>query len=241
MLCIYRLCLLIASIGTLLVAGPALPVHSRPLSPTVTDSIYNAHHPRLLYNSSEIPGLFAKVRDGGHDDTAYTFIRILIQYIYLGSSPQELLGDDFGLSTIPNLGVGTELESPPDETARELGRTLTVYLADNWNPDTDDFYSSLRLRALTLGYDMFFAYSDDAERAYIRDEILSYVTYMLTQEAYDVWSFRPYLSNRSAMIAASLGLAAICLDGEADSLILQAAFDRSSLLIERWLNYHVDN
>ncbi|MEJ2721755.1 MAG: FlgD immunoglobulin-like domain containing protein, partial [bacterium] len=157
--------------------------------------------------------------------------------IYPGSTQQELLGDEFGLTTIPNLGLGTVLESPPDETTREMGRLLTVYIADNWGPDSDDFNTSLRLRALTLGYDMFFSNSTDAERTYIHDEILAYVDFMLTNQAYEVWPFRPYLSNRSTMIAASLGLAAICLDGEADPLFLDAALNQSGLLISRWLNY----
>lgn len=206
----------------------------------LNDSVYAANHPRLLYTQSEISALYNKVRDGGDDDVAYSFIRILIQYIYPGSTTQELLDDNYGISTIPNLGVGSALESPPDPGPRQIGRDLTVYIADNWGPDLDNFNSSLRLRALALGYDMFFEGSDESERTYIRGEIESYIDLFSTNEDYDIWSHRPYISNVTAMIASSLGLAAICLDGEIDPLKVDSALDFADYLINAWTRYHVD-
>ncbi len=208
--------------------------------PAVTDSLYDAHHPKLLYTDEEIPALQAKVHDGGADDTAYSFIRILLQYIYPGSTYAELTGGYFALGTIPILGVGSALESPPDAASREKGRGLTLYIATNWDPDDDVFNCALRLRALALGYDMFFEASDVTERTSLRDEIRAYMDRMLTDGDYTIWSSRPYVNNYSVMVAASLGLAAICLDEETDSLTVQAALARADDLIRVWLTYQID-
>jgi len=201
---------------------------------------YLSNHPRLLYTLDETPALYAKVRDGGADDTAYSFIRLLIQYIYPGSTYDQLLDGYFAVNTIPILGVGSVLQSPPDPAPRERGRSLTLYIADNWDPDSDAFMSALRLRGLALGYDMFFEQSTEAERGYIRDEMLSYMDAMLNDGDYEVWSYRPYLANKSAMVASALGLAAICLDGETDPGIVEASLERADDIIRLWLRYHVD-
>ena len=207
---------------------------------TVSTVEYLSNHPRLLYTPDEIPALYAKVHDGGADDTAYSFIRLLIQYIYPGSTYDQLLDGYFAVNTIPILGVGSALQSPPDPAPRERGRSLTLYIADNWGPDSDAFMSALRLRALALGYDMFFEQSTEAERGYIRDEIRDYMDTLLNDGDYEVWSYRPYLANKSAMVASALGLAAICLDGETDPAIVKAALDRADDIIRLWLTYQVD-
>ena len=213
------------------------PIH-RPSTASNID--YLTNHPRLLYTPDEIPALYAKVRDGGYDDTAYSFIRLLIQYIYPGASYEELLDGYYAVSTIPILGVGSVLQSPPDPAPREKGRSLTLYIADNWGPDGDAFMSALRLRALALGYDMFFEVSTDGERSYIRDEMLSYIDRMVNGDDYDVWSYRPYLGNYSAMVASALGLAAISLDGEIDPAIVESAIKRADDIIRLWLTYQLD-
>jgi hypothetical protein len=202
--------------------------------------MYAANHPVLLFTPAEIPVLHNKVRDGGDDDLAYSFIRILINYIYPGSTYEELLDDNYGVGTFPNLGLGFALEAPPDPAARELGRDLTVHIADTWEPDHDNYSSALRLRSLALGYDMFFEDSDETERSYIRGEIERYIDMFISDDDYDVWSYRPYLSNVSAMIAGSLGLAAICLDGEIEPIKTSVALDRADYLVHQWLRYHVD-
>lgn len=223
-------------------AGPVRgdPARTAALAQTESDSAYAAAHPRLLFTTDEIPALYAKVRDGGADDAAYYFIRVLIQYIYSGSTNAQLLYDNFALNTIPNFGVGSVLQNPPDLAAREKGRNLTLYIADQYECDGENFESALRLRALALGYDMFFAESTEQERATIRSEILSYVDMMTLSDEYEIWSFRPYLANISAMIAASLGLAAICLDGEVDAAVVQTALERADHLIGEWLRYQLD-
>jgi hypothetical protein len=167
-------------------------------------------------------------------------MRLLIAIIYPGSTEQELLDGNFGLSTIPFLALGGFLETPPDTVAIAMGRDLTMYIADNYGPDFDEFNSALRLRALALGYDAFFENAPDADRGYIRDEMMGYVDEMLTTGEYEVWPFRPYLSNIGTMIASSLGLTAICLQDEADSLMLWFAMDDADDIIGNWLQYHVD-
>jgi hypothetical protein len=225
----------------LALALPSSPVASPAAGPAqIGDSLYAAHHPRLLLSPGEIPALSAKVLDGGNDDVAYSFIRLLINIIYPFTSQEDLVGDDFGLSTIPNLGIGSFLETPPDTGARDIGHDLTVYIADNWNVDTDVYASSLRLRALALGYDMFFQNSPDSERTVIRDEIRSYMDFMMTNGAYGVTPLRPYLSNIAAMMASSLGLAAVCLDGETDSTVVDAALAEADQTIDWWLQFQVD-
>lgn len=222
-------------------AAVASPKTFQYFSAAQTDSIYSLYHPRLLFDTGEIPALYNKVRDGGHDDLAYSFIRVMIDYIWPGQSELQMLDDDFGLSTLPMLGMATFLESPEDETARTMGRDLTLYVANNYGVDFDDFSSSLRLRALALGYDLFFKNASEPERVLVRDEIVSYITFILNHLAYQVFNFRPYLSNRSAMMGAAVGLGALCLADEADSSIVADALDFSERIIGEWLAFQVDD
>jgi hypothetical protein len=229
-ICVTILCSIVAPTGGRAAAG----------GPQLSDSLYNAHHPRLLFTSQQLPGLYAAVRDGGDDGQAYADIRQAAEFVYPASTMEELLGDDYGLTSIPNLGLAGFLESPPDTAALALGRTLVVYLAENFDVDDDDFGSSLRLRALALGYDMFFGDGPEAERDLVRGEIASYLDEMMNSPIYAVWGFRPYLGNRSAMIAASVGLAAICLEGETDPSTVAGALDFADDMISEWLEHQVD-
>lgn len=215
--------------------GPVLPHHI-----TTTDSVYSAHHPCLLFTQSELPDLRAKARDGGADDTAYDFIRIFVDLIYPTSSNEELLGNDFGLGTVPNLGLATYLEEPPDTVAETIGRNLTLYLANQYDVDRNAYNSSLRLRALALGYDMFFARATVAERELVKNEIVAYIDSMTTRSAFTIYKLRPYLSNQSAMIASALGLAAISLDGEIGQQRVNAALELADNLTHSWFNYLLD-
>ncbi len=220
-------------------AARQLPTAPDP-SISVSDSLYNAHHPRLLFNSQEIPALQARRQDGGKDDMAYDFIKLFVDFIYPSSSNDELLYGDFGLHTIPNLGLATFLESPKDTLAEAMGRNLTLYIADYWDVDNDIYYSSLRLRALALGYDLFFQNANAADRDRVLNEILSYMNYMIANTNYEIFQLRPYLGNKSAMFAAAIGLAAICLDGETTPSLTQSAIQTSDSIIELWLAYMVD-
>jgi hypothetical protein len=209
-------------------------------APPLSDSSYNANHPCLLFTDAEITALYNKVRDGGHDDDAYSFIRNAAVNVYPAYSMEELLDDDYALNSIPNLGLSGFLESQRDTAALALGKLITLNIADNYGVDTDSFGSSLRLRSLALGYDMFFEDSSESERDYLRSEIISYVDYMTSNFNYTIWRYRPYLGNKTMMIAASLGLAAICLDGETDPSRVTAALDFADELIDEWLAHQLD-
>ncbi|MFH1754083.1 MAG: hypothetical protein ABIA59_00115, partial [Candidatus Latescibacterota bacterium] len=175
----------------------------------MADSLYNANHPRLLFDQSEIPALQQKVRNGGYDDVAYDYIRNIVHAIYPTKTELEMMEDTFGINVAPNLGLVACLEIPPDPLADERGRQWTLFIADNYDPDDNVFYSPLRMRALAFGYDMFFGDSPDSIRSYVRDEILAYMDTTMTVFQYERWLHHPYVSNISSMIGSALGIAAI--------------------------------
>lgn len=187
-----------------------------------------------------MPGLRSKVHDGGYDDDAYWFIRLMIDYVYPGEPEPTVLGSDFGLTAIPMLGLGTFLETPEDEAARTMGHDVTMYIAQNYDVTMDDYASSLRLRSLALGYDFFFANAPDSDRVYVREEMVDYMSLMITSMNYEAYKFRPYLGNRSAMIASSLGLAAICLADEIDAALVDGTLEFADEMISEWLGFQVD-
>jgi hypothetical protein len=207
----------------------------------LSDSLYNAHHPRLLYDTGDLPSLYNKVRDGGYDDDAYTFVRLMTDYIYPGQDEAGILDDDYGLSSVPMLGVATFLENPEDEAARSMGRDVTLYLANTYAVDLNDYDSSLRLRSLALGYDTFFANATEGERQLVRDEIIAYIDTMTKSFSYKVRKFRPYLSNRSAMVAAAVGLAAVVLADETDPARVSKALAFADEVVSAWVRYLVDS
>jgi hypothetical protein len=206
----------------------------------ISDSLYQAHHPRLLFTPAELPALYEKVRDGGYDDSAYAYIRYLATAVYAHETEAEMLVQNYISSTLPNLGLATHLEEPKDLASKEIGRRATLYLVDNHDVDDNVFMAPLRLRSLAFGYDMFFFDGPDSERTMVRDEIETYMDTMLTTIAYEVWRYRPYLSNISTMIASALGLAAVCLAGETDPQRVEAALAMADGFADEWLSYQVD-
>lgn len=201
---------------------------------------YQDHHPRLLFTRAELPALYQKVRDGGPDDTAYAFIRHLATDVYPGETLVELLDPSYGIQLCPNLGVAAFLESPEDNTAKQIGRRIVMEVADLFNPDNDEFFTSIRLEILVFGYDMFFEDAPEVERSLIVDEIATYVDTIMTSRRYERRLYRPFLSNVSTMIAASLGLAAIALAGEVPAARTEALLDRADLYVDTWMQYQVD-
>ena len=210
------------------------------VEPQLTDSLYKAHHPRLLFKAEEIPALYAKVRDGGNDDLAYAFVRNAAQLVYPGMTMEELLDIDYALEPIPNLALASFLEATQDTAALSLGRDITLYIAVNYGINANEFDSALRLRSLALGYDMFFEDATESVRDYVRDEMVAYIDAMMSWGGYRVWPYRPYLGNKSVMIAASLGLAAIALDGETAPGRVTAALDVGDEIIDKWQRYQLD-
>jgi len=206
----------------------------------MSDTLYNAVHPTLLFHTPDVPALYAKVRDGGIDDLAYLFIRNRVDNVYAYLPTADLLENDYGLEQTMNLALATFLEAPYDTTARNMGKALTLYIADNFDVDDDCYASSLRLRNLALGYDMFFAGATVAERTRVRDEVSSYLVHILTSLSYDVWHHRPYVSNKTAMLSSALGLAAIGLHYELDPAQSGAALSAADTYFRDWLDSHLE-
>jgi hypothetical protein len=208
--------------------------------PVLTDSLYLAHHPDLLFSTLGVSALRAKVLDGGEDDEAYEFIRDYFHVVYAPLAPAALLGSFYGLEAIPCIGLVAHLESPPDAAALAKGKALTAYIADSYAPDLNEANSGMRLRSLALGYDLFYKDATEAERAAIRDEMVLYLQLMTTSYVYRGFEYRPYLGNHSAMFGAALGLAAICLQGEADATLLSNAMAMADRIVANLLEYQFD-
>lgn len=207
--------------------------------PTITDSLYCANHPRLLFTPAELPALRLKVADGGYDDDAYADIRRYTDLFITLSAWQLLLGD-YGATTTAVLGAATHIPEPEDSAAAAIGRDLTTYIADTYDVDNDEGGSSWRLQALALGYDNFFKDASESLRGSIRDEMVSYLQTMVYSFPYSVFKYRPYLANHSAMMVGAMGLAAICLDGEADATLLGDAIDFADEIVDSLLTFQFD-
>lgn len=208
--------------------------------PVLTDSLYAANHPRVLLATSDIAALRAKIQDGGRDAEAYAYILDRVRNVYPVVPTDSILGLWYGLEAIPNLGLVTFLESPMDTTARALGKSLTLYIADTYAPDFNIGYAGMRLRALAMGYDLFFADATESERDYVRSEIVSYIQKMIWNPGYQVYKYRPYLSNKSAMFGAALGLAAIALYGEMEDYLHDDALAMADEIVNNLMVYQFD-
>jgi hypothetical protein len=219
--------LLCAIAGVVLVAGPARASED-------PDSLYLARHPSLLFGPNDVPALRARVASPGAVADAFAFIRDVVHTTYVAVPFDTLIDNDFGQEPIMNLALVGYLSDPVDEAALQLGRELTLYIARNWDVDDDAFDAALRLRQLSIGYDLYFSAATPAERAEVRAEAASYIAYFTTRMSYDIWLHRPYVSNKSAMIAAALGLAAISFAGELAPSLTTAALARADALYAVW-------
>jgi hypothetical protein len=191
--------------------APARPL----LFPPLTDSLYAAHHPRLLFSTGELDSLRTKLADGGDDDVAYAFIRLVADYLMPLSAPAQILGSDYGLNAVPLLAVATWIPSPMDTLSERIGRDAVLYLARTTEPDSDVYDSSLKLRSLAIGYDCFFLHATEAQRDTLREEITRYLDRFISDPNVQLYGYSPYMANKTAMLASSMGLAAIALaDGE---------------------------
>ncbi len=206
----------------------------------VTDSLYNARHPRLLFTNAEIPALRVKVVDGGPDDLAYAFIRYVVKYFYPAQPIPSLMDPWYADQVILNIGLVSHIESPEDAAARELGKAITLYIANTFEPDFDEAHSGMRLRALALGYDMFFKNATEAERVLVRGEMVRYIQKMIWNQGYKVFEVQPYLGNHSAMFGAALGLAAIALEGEVEAYLVTDAMKMADRVAQNLLLWQFD-
>lgn len=232
---LFRPFLIVSVVATLLVG--AAPSRSE----TDPDSLYIATHPSLLFDMGDLSSLRARVQAIGPPATAFTFIRNQYLHVYTSAPFDTLLGNDGGQEPVVNLGLAGYLVEPIDINALALGRDFTLWVARNFNVDSDPYLSALRLRTLAIGYDLFFGVATTSERAEIRAEATEYISTMTTANNYDIWLLRPYVSNKSAMVSASLGLAAIAFAGEIPPGLGLAAFARSDALYQAWRSAHLDD
>jgi hypothetical protein len=181
------------------------------------------------------------VHDGGVDDAAYAFIRQRAVTVYTTQPLDTLVSDDAAQEQIINLALASHFEASVDSQLVNLGRRLTLYIARNWNRDTDPFGTSLRLRALSIGFDHFFVNATPAERQEIRDEAQSYISYITTNVNYDIWRHRPYVSNKTAMVAAAVGLAGVAFQDELPSESTDAALTAAEDFFFAWREAHLAN
>jgi hypothetical protein len=203
------------------------------------DSLYLARHPTLFFRYSDLTGMRARVNTNGPPKDAYVFIRDTYENRYVGAPFDTLIANDFAQEPIVNIGLAGYLQNNIDNAALALGRDLTLHIARNWDVDADAYGTALRLRALAIGYDFYFMVGSSAQRAEIRAEVVNYLDYITTNLNYDVWQHRPYTSNKTAMVAAALGLAAISFAGEISPALIDAAFDYTDVLYNAWKTTHI--
>ncbi len=196
-------------------------------------------HPSLLFGSDNLSALRVRVNTPGAVADTYDFIRGIVVDEYATAAFDSLLAEGYGLAEITNIALAGHLENPVDIDALNLGKELTLYLSRTSAVDGEPWSTSLRLRSLAVGYDAFYGVATPEERAELRVEIESYLSFMTTSVSYDAWLHRPYVSNKSAMIAASLGLAAIAMSGETSPSLIAAAFTRADALYNAWLSAHL--
>ncbi len=190
----------------MLIALPAVASPARPL--VSTDSTY-ANHPLLLFETSDVPALRAKLQDGGDDDNAYNSMRLWASAA-LSSTVTSLLGTWEGLQSVAQLGFVSQVDTAGAPFAAKC-RDIVLYLARNRNVTSDEFGSALRLQTMALGYDLAFADATPAEREEVRAEMRTYLDFMPAHFNYFSYQYNPYTGNHGLTVGASMGLAVIAL------------------------------
>ena len=204
------------------------------------DSTYAANHPRLLFSQSDIPALQSKIGDGGYDADAFAWLRYLADDFFPVVPMGSKLRQDFGRWAVMSLGTAAYLHTPFDTASVLTAREVTLEVVDNYDVDLDEASSSSRLQTLAFGYDMFFDACDDSLRTAVRDEMISYLQTMVYSNGYELFTYRPYLANHSAMVAAAVGIAGIVLEDEADPVLLADAIDFADAIVESLLTHQFD-
>lgn len=210
---------------TLATVAFALALFVRPAPARAADSV----HPRLLFSPQEIPALQQKVRDGvGLDDTEFTK-NISFTNSLLTVSGSSLVGVNYGLYNLLDLGIAYRLALDTDGNKslyQAKCQEGLQYLTDEYGPiASDPHFSSMRLHVMAIAFDLCFdtlpeGQAPGAVREQIINEMLEYIDPLhQTDSAWDDWwnrEYPPYTSNGSVMLGSALGLASIVLRGETD-------------------------
>ncbi len=231
---------LIAASAALVTAAVLAPAVATASPAADADSLYTALHPRLLFSRDQLPAMRARLHDGGADDLDYGYIHSLVDTLYPVTPLSDLMNQTFGIHFLLNIGLVSHLDDPPDAAALDLGRLLTIAVTDSFAPDDNVFYSPVRTRILSFGYDMCMDTATPAERALVRNEIEAYIDSVMTEHNYERWLHPPYVSNISAMIGSALGLAAICLSDELPAPKVAAALARADTFVAVWERHLLD-
>ena len=215
------------------------PGTTAPRAIAAPDDGFAERHPRLLFSSSELPLWRGRVLTGGASGDAYAFIRARCFDEYVNEPLDSMIQDDAALEPMVNLALVSHFEASVDSELVNLGRALTLHIARTWDYTTDPYTTALRLRALSVGFDHFFVNASAAERDEIRTEAASYISYMTTNLNYDIWRHRPYVSNKTAMVSAALGLAGICFQDEVAATLTSQALAKADVFFQAWRDSHL--
>ncbi len=194
-----------------------------------------ASHPRLLFTSDDVGALRAKVHDGvGNDDAAFqTLMGWVTQMKVYPGSLFGSVGSAF--NAVPAFGTAYQLADPGDPDrglyAQRCREALLALTPQNPYNFIDIYNESMRLYALTIGFDLCFESAPPADRQAIVDEIVSWL------DAATYWDWhhylnRPYTFNKGLMGAAALGLGSIVLrDETAPTALLDDALSLSDAIL----------
>ena len=174
-------------------------------------------HPRLMVDTSMLEALPDQIAADPAKQDAWQSIQILCT-VYHPLIPQTVLSTNYGLSTIPAMGIYSHIGADSTLAAACLAKVqeTVLYLVDAEDVygTGDDLSAALRLRCLLMGYDLCFGDASEDDRNKVLNEVTRYLAVMVTDEDFSRGLYNPYCSNHGISIGAVLGMADLCLAGE---------------------------
>lgn len=207
--------------------------------PPVTAAAQGDSHPRLLFDAP----MLAWLPDSIAVDSAKTYTWSRIENmgdLYHDLPPEVILASNYGLASIPALGMVVHLSA--DSLALLVKAKLVetaLYLAetDSVFGSGDDLSAAIRLRSMLYAYDMAFAGVSPDTTQILLDEIRNYLREMTTDFVFTRGIYNPYCSNHSIAIGAALILAELCLrDDWIGDPLLVAARTLGEQLVDKGMN-----